>query len=926
LRPVLINLFFSFFVFHFCSAQTLKGKVVDASGNEALSGATVAVKETGEGTLTDDNGNFSLEIKQPLPATLIISYLGYKPSEFFVQNFSDEIVIKLNEDKVTLKELVIQDSRLTDKQRESALTVESMDLLAIKQTPAFNFYEGLGQLKGVDITTASLGFRVINTRGFNSTSPVRSLQIIDGVDNQSPGLNFSLGNFLGASELDVVKVDLVVGASSAFYGPNAFNGVISMTSKDPFYHPGLSVMIKTGERDLFETAIRWDQVIKNKNGKDKFAYKLNLYFLRANDWEATNYSPTEQSPDDETNPGGYDAVNRYGDEFNSHYDYTGNSGIANKPGLGRFYRTGYNETDLVDYNTRNLKLATAFHYRIHNETELIFSTNFGTGTTVYQGDNRYSLKNILFLQNRVEIKKRDKFFFRVYSTNEDAGKSYDAYFTALLLQNAAKSDVNWGIDYSVYYTENGAGIVMSQEGFPQFHAGHYQQYIDSINLFLPSIYSLLDSIHQLSAQYANDSSIGIGEHGFYHPGTAEFDSAFQFITSHKSYSEGGSMFFDKSALYHAQGEYKFTPKFISITVGGNFRMYRPNSQGTIFSDTGGRKIINMEYGVYSGFEKKVFEDKLKFNFSIRMDKNQNFDYLFSPAASAIYTLSKNIFRLSFSSAIRNPTLTDQYLFYNVGRAILLGNINGYDSLITIPSLYTFLLTKNLDTLSYFNVAPVRPEEVKTIEVGYRTTIKKHIFIDAGYYYSYYRNFIGYKIGADVRFNSFLPTEIDAAQVYRVAANAEGVVTTQGASVGMNYYFKKHYGFSANYSWNVLNKQDTLDPIIPAYNTPEHKYNVGLNGREINIEAGKFHLTNLGFSINYKWVEGFYYEGSPQFTGFVHNYSLIDLCVNKQFLKIYSTLKIGASNLLNNLHYEVYGGPYIGRMAYVTWLFEPEKKK
>jgi iron complex outermembrane receptor protein len=95
-------------------------------------------------------------------------------------------------------------------------------LLRSKKRPSANFYDGLGSLKDVDLTTASLGFTVINTRGFNSTSPVRSLQIIDGVDNQSPGLNFSLGNFLGCSELDVKKVDLIVGASSAFYGPNAF--------------------------------------------------------------------------------------------------------------------------------------------------------------------------------------------------------------------------------------------------------------------------------------------------------------------------------------------------------------------------------------------------------------------------------------------------------------------------------------------------------------------------------------------------------------------------------------------------------------------------------------------------------------------------------------------------------------------------------
>ncbi len=908
-------------------AQIISGIIKDSKTNEALIGATVVVKGTNNGTQTDADGKFTIPVHENLPLTIVITYLGYINNEVAVTDFEKKISVLLESENVTLNEVVVQDSRLTDKQRESALTVESMDLLAIKQTPAFNFYEGLGQLKGVDITTASLGFRVINTRGFNSTSPVRSLQIIDGVDNQSPGLNFSLGNFLGASELDVVKVDLVVGASSAFYGPNAFNGVISMTTKDPFLNPGFTVMAKTGERGLLETAFRWDQVFKNKVGRGKFAYKLNLYFLRANDWEAKNYSPTEQSLDNENNPGGYDAVNTYGDEFNLHYDQSGNSGVKNQPGLGRFYRTGYNEVDLVDYDTKNLKLAAAFHYKIHNETELILSSNFGTGTTVYQGDNRYSLKNILFLQNRIEIRKKDKFFIRVYSTNENAGDSYDAYFTALLLQKANKDDVSWGIDYGKYYTENCAGTVQSLEGYPQFHAGHFIQWIDSIRLFLenPDLAPQLDSLHHLCAQYANDSAIGIGDHQFYHPGTAAFDSAFKSITSKKSYGEGGSMFFDKSALYHVHGEYKFTPKWMTVTVGANARMYRPNSEGTIFSDTGSTRITNNEFGIYTGFEKKILEDKWKFNFAIRMDKNQNFDYLFSPALSAIYNLKKHTFRASFSSAIRNPTLTDQYLYYNVGRAILLGNISGYDSLITLSSLFNFLLYKNLDTLVYFNSPAVKPEQVKTIEVGYRAVLLKHLFVDAGYYYSYYKNFIGYKIGAAVNFNSFLPNEIDNLQIYRVAANADGVVTTQGGSVGLNYYFKKHYGMMTNYSYNVLNKQDTIDPIIPAFNTPKNKFNIGLNGREMNFHIGNLRVTNFGFSVNYKWVEGFNYEGSPQFTGFVPTYGLLDMQVNKQIPKIYSTLKLGASNLLNDKHFEVYGGPFIGRMVYFSLLFEPKKK-
>ena len=162
-----------------------------------------------------------------------ISYTGYESIQVLVTDATEFIRTKLSETSILIEAVQVTGSRILDKQKESPLTVESMDLLSIRSTPSANFYDGLGAMKEVDMTTASLGFKVINTRGFNSTSPVRSLQIIDGIDNQAPGLNFSLGNFLGSSELDVLKVDIIVGASSAFYGPNAFNGVISMETKNP---------------------------------------------------------------------------------------------------------------------------------------------------------------------------------------------------------------------------------------------------------------------------------------------------------------------------------------------------------------------------------------------------------------------------------------------------------------------------------------------------------------------------------------------------------------------------------------------------------------------------------------------------------------------------------------------------------------------
>jgi hypothetical protein len=366
------------------------------------------------------------------------------------------------------------------------------------------------------------------------------------------------------------------------------------------------------------------------------------------------------------------------------------------------------------------------------------------------------------------------------------------------------------------------------------------------------------------------------------------------------------------------GEKQFKLKELDVKLGGNYRLYAPYSRGTIFLDTAGMdRIYNQEFGSYLGLEHKFFDNKLKVSFTNRLDKNQNFSFLWSPAASAVYTHGQHVFRVSASSAIRNPTLTDQYINLNVGRATLLGNLNGFDSLVTVESLVD-AFNNGKQQLRYFDVAPIKPERVRTIEFGYRGNLGEKFFVDMNYYYSWYDDFIGFKIGAALDWTDLYPSSV---MVYRVSANALDQVTTQGLTIGGNYYLQKYLGFSGNYSWNKLDRQGSTDPLIPAFNTPEHKYNVGINGRNIDSKIGKIEISNWGYAINWKWQQGFNFEGSPQFTGEVPAYGMMDVQANKFFAPEKLTMKIGASNVLNNQVIQVYGGPRIGRMAYISLLFD-----
>lgn len=891
----------------------ISGNVTDAKTREAVPSAVVTLGAAK--VSTDLEGKFVLP-GVSIPGTLVVQAFGYETYRAELRNF-DPVTVRLNPTSLELSEAQIVASKISEKQKQAPLTVEALDLVSMKEAPAPNFYEALGSMKGVDLTSASIGFKVINTRGFNSTSPVRSLQVIDGVDNQAPGLNFSLGNFLGASELDVQQVDVISGAVGALYGPSAFNGVIAMTTKDPYRFQGTSVQFKGGERRLAEFGLRHAQAFKRADGSASWAYKINLFALRADDWEATNMNPTDDSKSSASNPGGYDAVNRYGDEIA--YDHGGD--VKTYAGIGTYHRRGIEESALVDYNTENLKMATSVHYRTRSGVEAIYALNYGTGTTVYQGDNRFSLKDIQFLQNRVELRKNEDWFLRAYTTHEDAGKTYDAYFTALRMQDSVLRDGFWANQYRSFWTIFQKPQVRALPGYPS-ESLPSTAFNDAIAELWANNPDAFQAFHEsnrnwMNAAYDPDSMLI--------PGTAAFEALKQSIIS-RPFTEGGSQFWDRSSLAHLHGQRAFDLAGGRITAGASFRQYRPNSRGTLFSDTNGRVLRVAELGMYSGFTREL-GSKVTLSVTARADKNQNFRWLFSPAASLVYRPdNRTVWRLGFSSAVRNPTLQDQYLYYNVGRAMLLGNLNGYDSLVTLDEVGEFLKAgpqaRAAWEWGYYSREAVRPEQVRNVEVGYRSTWWDRLYVDATLYQSWYTDFIGYHLGLRIDDDPMgsAANRLKSVQAYRIASNAEQQVTTRGFSAGANYYIKR-YTLAGNYTWNRLTSA-VDDPIIPAYNTPEHKYNLSVAGRDLDWHLGK---GRCGFMLAYKWVQGFLFEGSPQFTGRIPSYSLVDAQASWASPDLHWTVKLGSSNLLNQKVVQVYGGPAVGRLTYLSFTWDAPMK-
>jgi len=899
------------------SQTTVTGKIVD-NNNSPVLGANIVVPELSEGTVSDLNGDFSLSISKTPPFNLEISSVGYETQIVSVTTNNQVLNITLLEGNA-LDEIVVSASRSPERIFESPVTIERFGIREIKNTTAATFYGGLENLKGVDINTNSLTFQSVNTRGFATFANTRFVQLVDGMDNSSPALNFVLGNLLGMTELDVNSIELLPGASSALYGANAFNGILFMTSKNPFDFPGISAYYKQGitSQDAAGTNPVYDLGVRVAHKfSDKFAAKANFSYLKGTDWFAV-------SEVDVLNPGNtradlnYDGLNIYGDEVSTNIRGVGQSlaaaGIIPAEAVAllpseNVSRTGYAEQSLTDYDAESIKFDAALHYRpFADDFEISYLGKVGIGSTIYQGANRYALKDFFLQQHKLEI-GNDNFFVRGYITDEDAGDSYDTRFTAININRLWKSDQQWFGQYA------GAFLGARGQGLPEEQA------------------------HAFARQTADTGRLV--------PGTVEFQSAFNQVISDPSLATG-SKFQDATQLRHADANYNFshiTQDFADIQVGGSYRQYKLNSFGTIFTDSDG-PIKYSEYGIYTQIQKKLLDERLKLTGSIRYDKSELFDGNFSPRLSVGYTAgeqrSHNL-RASVQTGFRYPTTQDLFIGLDAGRAILVGSAESnldrdlrtftlsgvgaaatgsqtatvtgraaYENSFSLNSVLTGAPTKS-------DVEIVKPEQVTAYEVGYRGRTGK-VIIDLNAYYNTYQDFISNEtvlvpFYGEVGDNalSLLALQQGDFKAYQTYTNSSADVKSYGATIGLGTKVFGNFDLDGNYTYSEEDfDQSSAPDFRTSFNTPKHKVKISFGNTEV--------FTNFGFNLNYRWSDTYFWQGTFG-DGTVPAYSVVDAQVNYKVPSIKSTFKLGATNIGGNEYFTAFGTGLIGQQYYASITF------
>ncbi len=909
----------------FAQAKRISGTVADQETNTPVAGASIVIKGKLTGTTTDANGNFEFNTSVPTPLTLVISVVGYQKQEVEVSD-QNPLSISLSSKAVLMDEMVFSASRVEESILQSPVSVEKLDSKAIRETPSINFYEGLQNLKGLEMVTSGLTYKQINTRGFNDTGNARFLQLVDGVDNQTPGLNFSVGNLFGSSDLDMESAELIPGSASALYGPVAFNGVLMMRTKDPFLYQGLSAQVRVGVNHineeytdaagLYDYAIRYAKVFNNR-----FAFKLNASYFTGLDWYATNFtdvdSGTPESERGDNNPA-RNALNIYGDDS-----------ATDIPGVGRVSRTGYEERYLLDYDVYSVKLNGALHYRVSDNIELIYQYNFNQGRAAYTGSNRFQLNNFNFQQHRVEM-KGSNYFIRAYASIEDSKDSYNGKGLGQLINRTWVQDLN--------------GNVVTPD---QADAMWYTRYTEAFN---GNINSVAAASHTAARNFADE--------GRFLPGSAEFNEQKERLVA--TQGMGGAGILSQSKLYHAEGQYDFSNKVkvIDVLLGGNFRMYDMFTNGTLYDDLN-NKVTIKEGGAFVQLSKRLLAEKLKLTGSLRYDKNQNFDGRLTPRASAVYALATNHhFRTSFQTGFRNPTPGDQYIKLNAGPITILGGVpdnsrgmNVYENTFTSASLDPFFnayygayygalqggatpdeasaaaIASAKDLLVKSNVPYIKPERIQSFEIGYKGLFANKLFVDVNYYFSSYNDFILNEVvmqpqhpvlGADGKINPEAAADLldgSTRHLYQLYTNADDRVTSQGATVGVTYAMPRNFTIGANGTWADFNLQNANPNEIPRFNTPKYR---------TTVTFGNSALTKkLGFNVAWRWQDTFEWYGTfnQMRPGTINAYSIVDAQVSYKVLPMKSVFKIGANNLFNKQVYQAYGSPSVGAVYYVSIVFD-----
>ena len=956
----------------FILAQTnVTGVVVD-SNNTPIPGANVVFDST-TGAVADFNGEFSIGVDATPPFSLTVSSIGFETTTITVNASDASFTVTLSDSENLLDEVVLSASRTAQSLFESPVTIERFDFKDIAASTGADFYQSLEQLKGVQVISTGIINQTLNARGFSTAWNEGFVQLVDGMNNEAPGLNFSAGNLAGVNELDLYNIEFLPGASSALYGPNAYKGILVMNTKNPFDFQGFSAYVTqgvtsqdvAGDNHYFDFGMRFAHAFN-----DKFAVKATLGYVKGKDWAAADYSDknnpvpfipgTLQNADPSLFPT-YDGYNVYGEQSStwnmtdiftglvlpglgaqfgipaattSYYASLFNAFAPNYFGTQEIMTSGYTEMALDPRGeASNFKFNVAGHYRFNGNSELIYVFNQGRGNTLLQGNARFKMVNFGIQQHKLEYKTKN-FTARAYKTIESSG-------------NTTQMDALGG---NLFAAQPGGALGW----FGGYFNSYFQTLAGQINPDpLAAINNMLVGILFYGDTSMYDTWVTPGMNFNAHaagrtaananmlvPGSPAFNEAYDRITR-TPIADGGAVVLDNTISNSFEASYDVSDlvEGFNMVVGGSFREYVLRSNGTLFTDYDG-PIKTNETGIFASVQKDIFDGAVSLNGALRYDKAQNYDGSFTPRVGALIDIAPNHnLRVSYQTAMRTPTMQDMYIGLGSGTqggfpVVLFGS--SPDSVErfryqhnTFTGSYTVtgdMVMNNsykaeqllAGTIEVAELDNVEPEYVQSREVGYRYNGKR-LSIDINANWSKYQNFIASKnvivpfYGSVANGSALAAVAADDVAIYAVDNNTDEVVSTMGLDIGLDAKIFGKFDFGAKFAYNEMDRSNIDPNSETSFNTPKVRGRLSLGSTEIG--------DNIGFNVSASYHNSFLYE-STFADGIIPANWIFNASMSFDVPELQSVIKVGAVNLTGDDYASIPYTGLIGSQYYIKLTLNP----
>jgi len=913
------------FFFTFLSGQNgaIHGIVLDGKTNAPLIGANIIIQNTEFGQATDDDGKFIITDLPSNKYILIASYIGYETKE---QSFTlrpgsadIEITIKLNVSAIDLQEYVITSSRgRREKITDAPAAISIISASRIRKESHGNLGDYFKNIKGVDFTASGLDSYNLSARGFNSSFSSRLLTLTDGRMANVPSLRLIAYNVIPVTSDDVEQIEVVLGPSSALYGPNAHSGVINIITKKPSEYLGTNLSYTAGTRDFR----KWQVRHSGKSGK--IGYKLSFVDFSAYDWEWID----EEEKKAHMSPwiiNDGELGSLLDDGKMGTWDWDGYNIIIDKNLDGKFtYSNDQMAPDSIIYamhdvwgnninaDIENQRVDLRLDYNFSNDH--FMSINFGQA--IARNINITGIGRYL----------ADGWHYRYYQYRH----IYQNWFTQVYLNTSSAGDTR--------------SLRTGDKIFDESNFFHFQiqNSLEHLNIFNSKFIWGFDYQRTMPKTYGSilpDGTAGLapknpesyGNDGEDNDGDGKIDEWDElFITNEYGiYSQLQSKLHDNIELIAA----------VRLDLHSG--------------------LIDNENGI------KFISDPLS-------GESISYSPQWSPKIGLLWKPFENqTFRLTSARAFETPSSQGLYLDINVGNYAIYpvkarGNLNGYHytrnhnnelmmydlrwvfdetatlKLSAIPESAVLYIPPLLGRPSQFvsaedyqKIEPVKSEVVWTNEIGYSGLIGGRMRATLDIYHSTYNDFVsdltwitpvvldtsdgfenstilgfiatsehdGFKDGGDGIPGSSDDIIDNDDPVELIFTNINyGEVKIWGCDASMYAFLSKQLSLDLNFSYlgtkhfyNFLTKD--YDPI----NAPTVKLNANLS-----YSHSKGHNASLGFRYipEFDWSAGVFY-------GTIPSYFVTDISMTYKINEIWSVMFNG-SNIFNDYHREIIGGPKLGR--------------